>query len=119
MVGKREQSTDASLHETMCNGASREVLHLLRKSDATELQKALCKVSPSVMEQMQGRDGYRAKRFLFMREDILPQAWADYFKTHASNLFNAEMDHDVVLRSALLTPCPARSVETNLAPTSS
>jgi hypothetical protein len=62
------------------------------------------------MEEMQGREGYQAKRFLVMREDLLPSAWVDYFKTHASDLFSAEMEHDVVLRR-VLARYPVRSVE--------
>ena len=108
--GTSEQLTEAVIHRTLRRGSSREVLRLLRSSESATLQRVLGGIDPSVMEEMQGREGYQAKRFLVMREDILPSAWVAYFQMHASDLFSAEMGNDAVLQQAI-AHFPLRSVE--------
>ena len=110
MSGTSEQLTEAVIHRTLRLGSSRDVLRLLRSCESAELQRVLGGIDPSIMEEMQGKEGYQAKRFLIMREDILPSAWVAYFQMHASDLFSAEMGRDAVLRQAI-AHFPLRSVE--------
>ena len=81
--GTSEQLTEVGMHRTLRFGSSRDVLRLLRSCESTELQRVLGGIDPSIMEEMQGKEGYQAKRFLVMREDLLPSAWVNYFQMHA------------------------------------
>ena len=98
------------MHRTLRFGSPRDVLHLLRSCESTGVKRVLGGIDPAIMEELQGKEGYQAKRFLIMREDILPSAWVDYFQMHASDLFAAEMGHDAVLRRVIVQ-FPPRSVE--------
>jgi hypothetical protein len=96
-----EQSPGAALQNVLTTGQMREVLQLLRACEPHDLKRVLCAVAPEVMQGMQGREGYKAKRFLLMREDVLPEAWNAYFEKHAIELFAGELQHDTIVQSAL------------------
>jgi hypothetical protein len=79
------------------------VLWRLRNSSDKELRGELEQVDPSVMLRMTGPQGYKVKRFLIMREDLLPPSWDSYFRRHALDLFVPGLEADIVLQRLLLS----------------
>ena len=77
------------------------VLCRLRGTSGVELRRELERTDPTVMLRLTGAQGYQAKRFLIMREDVLPLAWDDYVRHNAAELFAHGLESDVILQRLL------------------
>jgi hypothetical protein len=98
---KKKILTFETLQEKLHGGRSEDVLRLFRSSSPEELKRSLCEITPSIMQRLSGKEGFQAKRYLVMREDVLPEAWLSFFEDHAQSLFKDELDRDCVLQRVL------------------
>jgi len=99
------RSSTADLAEALRTQSAATILHRLRHCSGEEVRAELERLDPAIMLRLTGPKGYQAKRFLVMREDVLPGAWRDFFRLHASELFADGLGADCVLQRVLHPEC--------------
>lgn len=101
IMGAASTSPKVDLVEALKLLPAVAILHHLRNCSDDELRRDLERANPDLLRRLTGPQGYQVKRFLIMRDDVLPPSWDDYFCRHASDLFAHGLETDAILQRLL------------------